>query len=291
MPATSPQASLDLSSSWLSQATPSLAATPGTPRQSKVVGIQSLGANTVTIKGPNLLTVQGPDHATVTAIARQLSTGQAKLGNVEGKQVLVIIAPEEQAAAPPDPPAPPREPTPPPREPTPPLPSEQQQHEQQSQQQQQKQLHQQQLLQHQQQQQLVIETLQAAEENLAAQIQQNEQLKVYKVNLEEKVATMETDAVSLAKRNHKAFKDKNKKLSRLYSQLTNMKATLASVNAKFTLSTATAVIQPEAPPPITRTVFNTPPPKIAPHTLKPTPSTANGSPTTVLLPRGPPPIT
>lgn len=101
------------------QASPSPAATPGTPKQSKVVGIQSLGSNTVTIKDGQLI-VQGPDHAAATAIARQLSTGQAKLGNVGGKQVLVIIAPEEQA--PPPPPEPPREPTPPPREPTPPPP-------------------------------------------------------------------------------------------------------------------------------------------------------------------------
>jgi len=99
--------------------TPNTGATPGTPKQSKVVGIQSLGANTVTIKDGQLI-VQGPDHAAATAIARQLSTGQAKLGNVGGKQVLVIIAPEEQA--PPPPPEPPKEPTPPPREPTPPPP-------------------------------------------------------------------------------------------------------------------------------------------------------------------------
>jgi len=101
------------------QATPNPGATPATPKQSKVVGIQSLGANTVTIKDGQLI-VQGPDHDAATAIAKQLSTGQAKLGNVGGKQVLVIIAPEEQA--PPPPPEPPKEPTPPPREPTPPPP-------------------------------------------------------------------------------------------------------------------------------------------------------------------------
>jgi len=99
------------------QLAPSQAATPSTPKQSKVVGIQSLGSNTVTIKDGQLI-VQGPDHAAATAIARQLSTGQAKLGNVGGKQVLVIIAPDEPAP----PPEPPKEPTPPPREPTPPPP-------------------------------------------------------------------------------------------------------------------------------------------------------------------------
>merc|ERR1719187_1465292 len=98
-------------------ATPANPATPN--KQNMVVGIQSLGANTVTIKDGQLI-VQGPDHDAATAIARQLSTGQAKLGNVGGKQVLVIIAPEEQA--PPPPPEPPKEPTPPPREPTPPPP-------------------------------------------------------------------------------------------------------------------------------------------------------------------------
>ena len=94
--------------------------TPGTPKQSKVVGIQSLGANTVTIKEHQLI-VKGPDHGAATAIARQLSTGQAKLGNVGGKQVLLIIAPEEQAPPPPSS-EPPKEPTTPPRESTPPPP-------------------------------------------------------------------------------------------------------------------------------------------------------------------------
>jgi len=124
LPATPPQPAQAVPSQATppqpAQPAPSTGATPGTPKQSKVVGIQSLGANTVTIKDGQLI-VQGPDHAAATAIARQLSTGQAKLGNVGGKQVLVIIAPEEQAPPPP-PPEPPKEPTPPPREPTPPPP-------------------------------------------------------------------------------------------------------------------------------------------------------------------------
>ena len=39
------------------------------------------------------LTVQGPDLASATAISKQLSSGQAKLGNIGGKQVLALIAP------------------------------------------------------------------------------------------------------------------------------------------------------------------------------------------------------
>merc|ERR1719447_1275035 len=110
------------------------APTPGTPatpnKQNMVVGIQSLGANTVTIKDGQLI-VQGPDHAHATQIAQLLSTGAAKLANLNGKQVLLTTAPakagQQQAATTPVAPAPPpREPTPPPppREPTPPPPRE-----------------------------------------------------------------------------------------------------------------------------------------------------------------------
>merc|ERR1719450_2080149 len=72
------------------------APTPGTPatpnKQNMVVGIQSLGANTVTIKDGQLI-VQGPDHAHATQIAQLLSTGAAKLANLNGKQVLLTTAP------------------------------------------------------------------------------------------------------------------------------------------------------------------------------------------------------
>merc|ERR1719422_984150 len=108
------------------------AATPGTPatpnKQNMVVGIQSLGANTVTIKDGQLI-VQGPDHAHATQIAQLLSTGAAKLANLNGKQVLLTTAPakagQQSTGATPTAP-PPREPTPPPppREPTPPPPRE-----------------------------------------------------------------------------------------------------------------------------------------------------------------------
>merc|ERR1719450_1079005 len=93
------------------QATPNPGATPATPKQSKVVGIQSLGANTVTIKDGQLI-VQGPDHDAATAIAKQLASGQAKLGNVGGKQVLVILGQEEVAPAPVEAPKPPTPPPP-----------------------------------------------------------------------------------------------------------------------------------------------------------------------------------
>merc|ERR1719273_2929685 len=112
--------------------TPTVNSTPGTPnKQNMVVGIQSLGANTVTIKDGQLI-VQGPDHAAATQIAQLLSTGAAKLANLNGKQVLLTTAPakagQQTATTPvappprdPTPPPPPREPTPPPpREPSPP---------------------------------------------------------------------------------------------------------------------------------------------------------------------------
>ena len=71
-------------------ATPTTAA-PGTSnKQNMVVGIQSLGANTVTIKDGQLI-VQGPDHAAATNIAKLLSTGAAKLANLNGKQVMLVL--------------------------------------------------------------------------------------------------------------------------------------------------------------------------------------------------------
>ena len=97
------------------QPSPAPAATPtqspavATAGKQKVVGIQSLGSNTVNIKDGQLI-VQGPDHAAATAIARQLASGQAKLGNVGGKQVLVILGQEEPAPAP-APAEPPKPPT------------------------------------------------------------------------------------------------------------------------------------------------------------------------------------
>ena len=107
-------------------ATPSTLATPPTPAtpiaapgaaKQKVVGIQSLGNNTVTIKDGQLI-VQGPDHEAATGIAKKLASGEAKLGNVNGKQVLVMLGQEETPA-----PAPAPAPAPPPKAPTPPAPA------------------------------------------------------------------------------------------------------------------------------------------------------------------------
>ena len=70
-------------------------ATPNQPtlvttKPQKVTGIESLGKNTVIIKDGQLI-VQGPNQADATAIARKLASGEAKLGNVAGKQVLVCL--------------------------------------------------------------------------------------------------------------------------------------------------------------------------------------------------------
>jgi len=61
-------------------------------KQHIVVGIQSLGAYTVTINHGQLM-VQGPDHAAATVIAQQLSSGQAKLATLGGRQVLLTTSP------------------------------------------------------------------------------------------------------------------------------------------------------------------------------------------------------
>ena len=65
-----------------------------TEGKQKLVGVQSPGNNTVTIKDGKLF-VTGPDHDVSTAIANQLASGQAKLGNVGEKQVLVIFGQDE----------------------------------------------------------------------------------------------------------------------------------------------------------------------------------------------------
>jgi len=105
-------------------ANPSISTTQ--EKQNMLVGIQSLGATTVTIKNGQLI-VQGPDHATATKIAQLLSTGAAEVANFNGKQVLLTNAEasggQQQTGATstaPTPPPTPQEPTPsrPPREPS-----------------------------------------------------------------------------------------------------------------------------------------------------------------------------
>ena len=74
------------------------AANPSNPspttqkKQNMLVGIQSLGAITVTIENGQLI-VHGPDHAAATQISQLLLTGAAKLANLNGKQVLLTTAP------------------------------------------------------------------------------------------------------------------------------------------------------------------------------------------------------
>ena len=77
------------------------AATPATPtvvsspnKGGQLVGIQSLGQNTITVKDGQLI-VQGPDHEAATNIARHLASGQAKLAHINGKQVLLITNPTQ----------------------------------------------------------------------------------------------------------------------------------------------------------------------------------------------------
>ena len=115
-----PQPQVQPSPAPQTPATPTGGATAATATgtKQKVVGIQSLGNNTVTIKDGRLI-VQGPDHAEATAIAKQLATGQAKLGNVGGKQVLVMLGGQEESAPVPAPTEPPEPPAPPPPPPAP----------------------------------------------------------------------------------------------------------------------------------------------------------------------------
>ncbi len=54
----------------------------------QMVEVKTLGANTVTFKGQQMI-VSGPDVAQAQAIANQLSTGQARLATLGGKQVLI----------------------------------------------------------------------------------------------------------------------------------------------------------------------------------------------------------
>ena len=71
-------------------ATPAAAAgaAPGTPGGKQVMEVKPLGQNSVTFKGTQMI-VSGPDMAQAQAIAKQLSTGQARLASYNGKQVLI----------------------------------------------------------------------------------------------------------------------------------------------------------------------------------------------------------
>ena len=60
------------------------------PKQ--MVEVKTLGQNVVTFKGTQMI-VQGPDIAQAQNIARQLSTGAARLAMLHGKQVLISTTP------------------------------------------------------------------------------------------------------------------------------------------------------------------------------------------------------
>ena len=63
-------------------------AAPGTPTGKQVMEVKPLGQNSVTFKGTQMI-VSGPDMAQAQAIAKQLSSGQARLASYNGKQVLI----------------------------------------------------------------------------------------------------------------------------------------------------------------------------------------------------------
>ena len=75
-------------------ATPTVANISSPNKGGQLVGIQSLGQNTITVKDGQLI-VQGPDHEAATNIARHLASGQAKLAHINGKQVLLITNPSQ----------------------------------------------------------------------------------------------------------------------------------------------------------------------------------------------------
>ena len=73
-----------------------------TTGQKQMVEVKSLGQNTVTFKGQQMI-VSGPDIAQAQLIAKQLSSGAAKLATLNGKQVLISTQPsvvqQQQPAA------------------------------------------------------------------------------------------------------------------------------------------------------------------------------------------------
>ena len=61
--------------------------------------VQSLGNNTVTTQGRQLI-VKGPDLEATRTIAKMLASGETKLGNLNGKQVLLVPVQSPPASAP-----------------------------------------------------------------------------------------------------------------------------------------------------------------------------------------------
>ena len=54
-----------------------------------MVNVKPLGNNVVTFKG-NQMIVSGPNVAEAQAVAKQLSSGAARLANLNGKQVQIV---------------------------------------------------------------------------------------------------------------------------------------------------------------------------------------------------------
>ena len=73
------------------------ATAPGTPAGKQVMEVKPLGPNSVTFKGTQMI-VSGPDMAQAQAIAKQLSSGQARLASYNGKQVLISTTTAQPAA-------------------------------------------------------------------------------------------------------------------------------------------------------------------------------------------------
>ena len=57
----------------------------------KSVWVNSLGQNTVTVKG-NQMIVSGPDFDEAQVIAKQLSSGVSRLATLNGRQVLISFS-------------------------------------------------------------------------------------------------------------------------------------------------------------------------------------------------------
>jgi nucleosome-remodeling factor subunit BPTF len=79
----------------LTTASPQITSTTPTPavqQPKQMVEVKTLGQNVVSFKGSQMI-VQGPDIAQAQHIARQLSSGAARLAMLNGKQVLISTTP------------------------------------------------------------------------------------------------------------------------------------------------------------------------------------------------------
>jgi len=87
------QSPLPIAPTQISSATPTTTPTAVVQQQPKqMVEVKTLGQNVVSFKGTQMI-VQGPDIAQAQHIARQLSSGAARLAMLHGKQVLISTTP------------------------------------------------------------------------------------------------------------------------------------------------------------------------------------------------------